>query len=256
MGEMVSAPGRSIQPRPSASAFAPINPNGQDQLSPGEGDGRPRKKRGRPSKVEHEQRVREAEARGEIYPPPRKPKPPRPSFEGGPSSAGAGAPMAIMFTPNNAGFQAVTSPGSAYQKYEPERSTAMEPPGTSMPPMEQSHRSPFVAERAPRSTIPETQMSDYNTSESLISEMRRQAAQAETQAERVEKTAQEAIEVLRREPTQEPVQVPTQDPVPESAHGGTSMQESAATESTATVQGSYASGPGHSLPGLYSGPQS
>ena len=54
-----AAPGLSIHPQPPATALAPINPNGQDQLSPRE---RPRKKRGRPSKAEHEQRARETEA--------------------------------------------------------------------------------------------------------------------------------------------------------------------------------------------------
>ena len=241
MGEIPSAPGRSIQPRP--SAFAPINPNGQDQLSAGEGDGRPKKKRGRPSKVEHEQRVREAEARGEIYPPPRKPKPPRPSLEGGPQSAGPGAPMAVMFTPNNTAFQAVTSPSSAYQRNEPEGSTSMEPSGMGMP-RDQPQISPFVSERAPRSTIPETQMSDYHASESLIAEMRRQAA--ETQGGPAQESAQETVDELAQEPVREPVQEGAEESAP--------MQEPAATQSTSTLQGSYTSRPGHSLSGqLYLG---
>lgn len=42
----------------------------------------PHKKRGRPNKEEHERRVREAAERGEVYPPPRKTKTPRQSFEG------------------------------------------------------------------------------------------------------------------------------------------------------------------------------
>ena len=247
IGEIPSAPGRSIQPRP--SAFAPINPNGQDPLSPSEGDGRPRKKRGRPSKVEHEQRVREAEARGEVYPPPRKPKTPRPSLESGPLPAGPGAPMAVMFTPHNTAFQGLTSPGSAYQRIEPEVPTTMEPPGTSIP-KDQLQRSPFAAERPPRSTIPETQMSDFNASESLVAELHRQAAQAETPTEAAQEPAQEKAEEL----AQEPIRHPVRDSIHESTRESAPIKESTATQSTATLQGSYTSGSGHLLPGpLYSG---
>ncbi|MCJ1323179.1 hypothetical protein MMC15_008533 [Xylographa vitiligo] len=76
-----------------------------------------RKKRGRPSKEEHDRRVAEAEARGEIYPKPRKPKTPRTSVEGqGVETVevlGGGAPTAIMFTPNKTIHAPPTSPMSA-----------------------------------------------------------------------------------------------------------------------------------------------
>ena len=91
---------RVLQPRP--VTFASVN--GPDQVSPVFDDGKPRKKRGRPSKEEHDRRVAEAEARGEIYPKPRKPKTPRPSMEGqGVETVevlGGGAPTAMMFTPS------------------------------------------------------------------------------------------------------------------------------------------------------------
>lgn len=88
-------PERAIQPRP--ITFSTIN--GQEQTSP-EYEGRPRKKRGRPNKEEHERRVAEAEARGEVYPKPRKPKTPRPSTEGLPAGAtpAAGAPFSTPTT--------------------------------------------------------------------------------------------------------------------------------------------------------------
>ena len=91
---------RFLQPRP--AGFAPVN--GPELTSPTTDEMKPRKKRGRPSKEEHDRRVAEAEARGEIYPKPRKPKTPRPSMEGQGAETvevpGGGAPTAIMFTPN------------------------------------------------------------------------------------------------------------------------------------------------------------
>ncbi|MCJ1472868.1 hypothetical protein MMC13_001517 [Lambiella insularis] len=103
---------RFLQPRP--AGFAPVN--GPDQISPTTEEGKPRKKRGRPSKEEHDRRVAEAEARGEVYPKPRKPKTPRPSTEAqGVETVevvGGGAPTAIMFTPNKTVHAAPASPTS------------------------------------------------------------------------------------------------------------------------------------------------
>ena len=78
---------RAIQPRP--PTFPSVN-GGQDQQL-GE-DGRLKKKRGRPSKEEHEQRVAEAALRGEVYPPPKKAKIPRPSID---AVVGAGMPNTL-----------------------------------------------------------------------------------------------------------------------------------------------------------------
>ena len=101
---------RFLQPRP--PGFAPVN--GPELISPTTDEMKPRKKRGRPSKEEHDRRVAEAEARGEIYPKPRKPKTPRPSVEGqGVETVevlGGGVPTAIMFTPNQTIHAPPTSP--------------------------------------------------------------------------------------------------------------------------------------------------
>ncbi|MCJ1433815.1 hypothetical protein MMC27_003180 [Xylographa pallens] len=103
---------RFLQPRP--PGFAPVN--GPELISPTTDEMKPRKKRGRPSKEEHDRRVAEAEARGEIYPKPRKPKTPRPSTEGqGVETVeilGGGASTAIMFTPNKTIHAPPTSPTS------------------------------------------------------------------------------------------------------------------------------------------------
>ena len=109
-GEPTLTAERVLQPRP--VTFATVN--GPGQISPVLDDGKPRKKRGRPSKEEHDRRVAEAEARGEIYPKPRKPKTPRPSMEGQGVEmvevVGGGAPTAVMFTPNKSILATPTSP--------------------------------------------------------------------------------------------------------------------------------------------------
>lgn len=89
---------RTIQPR--VSSFAAVNepndPPAFPSASANTGEPPNKKKRGRPSKAEHEIRAAEAAARGEPYPPPKKTRTPRQSAEGA-------APMANMFTPVPAG---------------------------------------------------------------------------------------------------------------------------------------------------------
>lgn len=83
---------RIIQPR--VSDFSSVNAPYSSQYLPAPASmSEPqRKKRGRPSKAEHEIRVAEYAARGETYPAPRKSKTPRQSGEGL-------APTAFMMTP-------------------------------------------------------------------------------------------------------------------------------------------------------------
>ena len=76
--------------------FLPVNAPGNPPTDQGatisDLGGPPRKKRGRPSRAEHEAKVAEAAARGEEYhPPPKRKKTPRPLLEG--------APKAVMVTP-------------------------------------------------------------------------------------------------------------------------------------------------------------
>ena len=130
-GEMTTTPTeRIIQPRP--VTFASVN--GPGQISPSADDGKPRKKRGRPSKEEHDRRVAEAEARGEVYPRPRKPKTPRPSMEGqGVETVevvGGGAPSAVMFTLNKTILPPPTSPSATKQKHVSDTTTSE---GTALP---------------------------------------------------------------------------------------------------------------------------
>ena len=230
---------RSIQPRP--SAFAPVNLPGQ--TSPAQGGERQGKKRGRPSKIEHEQRVREAEARGEVYPPPKKIRTPRPSMEGASVPVGAGlsvggaAPMAVMFTPNRTGPPDASSVTSSRKKKRPEKAPA-DATGDAMEQLQSEAAQPHEesghtqsgarqqegqqveeeTRRPPPSTIPETQMSGYEAQGSLVAETLQNVDQPEVR--------------------------------------DTPMGETGTTESTATVQGSYHSGNGHSVAGPhYSGQQ-
>ncbi|CAO1603979.1 MAG: hypothetical protein LQ349_007456 [Xanthoria aureola] len=91
-------PNRELQPR--GPGFATVNDPPESTAYPAgladPGDQR-KKKRGRPSKAEAEIKAAEYAARGEPYPPPRKPKNPKLSSEGA-STTGTMGPS-IMFTP-------------------------------------------------------------------------------------------------------------------------------------------------------------
>ena len=168
----------SIQPRP--PAFVTVN--GQEQFASERSDDRPRKKRGRPNKAEHELRVAQAAARGEVYPRPRKPKTPRPSMEGT-GLEGTAAPVAIMLTPNVPGDVPVAeSPPSADQKEPPtnpqEYATKLSIQEVASA-AEQIHEE---AQRAAEGIIPETQVSEISEKQSLLlAEMQEAAARGPDQ---------------------------------------------------------------------------
>jgi hypothetical protein len=81
--------GRLLQPRPPHSYpgdFMPAGPAYTSTINP-PGEPANKKKRGRPTKAEAQQRAQEAAARGEVYPPPRRGRqsitaPPEPSTHG------------------------------------------------------------------------------------------------------------------------------------------------------------------------------
>ncbi|KAI9887679.1 MAG: hypothetical protein M1823_000543 [Watsoniomyces obsoletus] len=72
---------RALQPRP--TAFATLNGDQSVLMQPSPGDGDaiqpPKKKRGRPSRAEVEARAAAAAARGEVYPPVKSPRTPKPA---------------------------------------------------------------------------------------------------------------------------------------------------------------------------------
>ncbi|MCJ1392340.1 hypothetical protein MMC18_005207 [Xylographa bjoerkii] len=161
---------RFLQPRP--VGFAPVN--GPELISPTTDEMKPRKKRGRPSKEEHDRRVAEAEARGEIYPKPRKPKTPRPSMEGqGVETVevlGVGAATAIMFTPNKTIYAPPTSPTS--RKKVPDNDTIE---SATTPAGRVSHEEQRAAESAPA----EPHMTEFGPRESVLPGARQRAVTTE-----------------------------------------------------------------------------
>ncbi|KAL9100175.1 MAG: hypothetical protein Q9163_004425 [Psora crenata] len=166
----------SIQPQ--QYQFAPINEPGNpiafQGLPPAQGESpeRPSKKRGRPSKAERELREAEAAARGEVYQPTKRKKyTPRGSTEG----AGAEAP---------AEGEATADPRKKVRNQKSAPVTPMRPPmeipalgefgyQTAVGPGEQMQIA--TPGRPVRSTIPETQTSEYPATESLLAGMREHA---------------------------------------------------------------------------------
>lgn len=141
---------------------------------------RPGKKRGRPSKAEYEQRVREAAERGEIYPPPRKRKTPRASLEG---VAGEGI-NALSKTEYGAAGEGSTEKKKPRSKaagkaapFKPTLALEEDPTAVSIASgankMEIDHEDQTLG-----SIIPETQSTDFPAQASLLSGMREFATQA------------------------------------------------------------------------------
>ena len=138
------------------------------------------KKRGRPSKAEYEQRVREAQERGEVYPPPRKRKTPRPSLEG---LAVEGTVTPVI--PDSSIHETSTGKRKAKAKTTikgaatKSASATDEIPGLNTISGEADQMHVETEKEPMKSTIPETQSTDFPARESLLSGMREYATQAE-----------------------------------------------------------------------------
>jgi len=173
---------------PQQSNFPPVNATSDPitfQVAPTapvtNTEQRPGKKRGRPSKAVYEQRVREAAERGEVYPPPRKRKTPRASLEGVPGEG--------MLTPTKAEAEAGAAGESSTgkRKTRPKASAKVAPLEPTLAlegdlaleaTASAADRMQSDAEKEPvRSTIPETQSTDFPAQDSLLSGLREYAAQ-------------------------------------------------------------------------------
>lgn len=181
-GENVSSADRMIQPQ-QPSNFPPVNAPGDSAtgqvaaaLVPG---GPPKKKRGRPSKAEHEAKVAEAAARGEEYKPtPRRKKPPRPP---------QGTQIAGMVTPSmtdvgaggefSTGNNKARKPNAAPEEANSlafgttSRNFALEATAHAADKMQVEEDKPV------QNTIPGTQASEFEARESLLANMREHADQ-------------------------------------------------------------------------------
>lgn len=146
----------------------------------------PQKKRGRPSKEEHERRVREAAQRGQVYPPPKKIKTPRQSLEG-PQGVESGA----VVTPSGivAGATEEGSTGRKKAKKAKTTSSAMHlapdiPARVSSleATARAAERMQIDTERIMEGTIPEAQASELSAQENLLAGMREHVAQEDADA--------------------------------------------------------------------------
>ena len=177
-GENVpSAVDRVIQPQLPfnfSSVNSPSEPSTDQGVPASVLGGPPKKKRGRPSKVEYEAKVAEAAARGEEYQPtPKRKKTPRPSLQG---ALNAGM-MTEVGAPGegSAGKKKARNPKAGPEEAsglasEPNvRSLALEATAHSHTDQMQFNRRPF------RSTIPETQASEMEDREGFLADMRENA---------------------------------------------------------------------------------
>ena len=175
IGQSQMLPGEShLQPQ--QYQFAPINePNNPAafQSAPyiqGDIADKSGKKRGRPSKAERELREAEARARGEVYQPTkRKPKTPRPSAEG----AAAGEES------SSANKKAAKRARTGGEATDP-TSKALVEQGAAFQTTSGDQMQVDTPERQFRSTIPETQVSSFPSTEDFLAGMQEQAAISET----------------------------------------------------------------------------
>ena len=143
--------------------------------------GPPKKKRGRPSKAEYEAKVAEAAARGEEYqPPPKRKKTPRSSLHGAPNTG----MIAPSMTEVGGAYESPTGKKKARKpKSAPEEaiSLASEPTSRTFTLDASAYAAdhmPIDKEKPVRSTIPETQASEFEARESLLAGMREHARTA------------------------------------------------------------------------------
>ena len=136
--------------------------------------GPPKKKRGRPSKVEHEAKVAEAAARGEIYQPtPKRKKAPRSSLEAAPN-VGMVIPNMTEVGTTGEGSASKTRTRKPKVGIEETGGLASEPTARSFG-LEAAAFAPdqmqFEEGKPYKSTIPETQASGVDARESLPTDM-------------------------------------------------------------------------------------
>lgn len=173
-----SAVDRMIQPQQPFN-FSSVNTPSDPTTDPGATasvSGRPpKKKRGRPSKAEHEAKVAEAAARGEEYQPPSKrKKTSRPSQQGAPNAG-------MVMTDVGAAGEGSTGKKKAQKPKaasEVASSLASEPTTRSLAFKATAHAADQMQiekEKHLKSTIPETQASDFETRGSLFAGTREHA---------------------------------------------------------------------------------
>ncbi|KAI9877788.1 MAG: hypothetical protein M1830_002792 [Pleopsidium flavum] len=174
---------RAIKPRPAfiASINGENDPFFQNTAAETGGEP-PKKKRGRPSKVELQQRVAEAAARGEIYPSPKTSAQKKDKvgnvLTGAPGRIGAagGAPIAMMVSPTDAVIYSASSTpkkrGRPAKAVADAKKIALEATATAA--------GQIKGEMEPaQEVVKETQQSEFAAPESLLAGMEEHAIHAE-----------------------------------------------------------------------------
>ena len=166
-------------------------------LSPGRKAG---KKRGRPSKAEHELRAAEAAARGETYPPPKKIRAPKAPIEHGESTATTGASGDGEAPGGSGASEAMKSPPNLKPQIEPQSALVA---------------TANAANQMGESSAPGTQDAQPSASESLLADLQEHAAQTDTKATEAtqqQSTGQASAAQVETYPTRqnEPYQTPYQ----------------------------------------------
>ena len=202
-----SAPDPSMHPQ--FSHFAAVNEppttpgsyqTGPDALS--HGSDKKGKKRGRPSKAENEIRAAQALARGEPWPPIKKAKNPRTSTEGA-TGPGDGAAASVLTKKVVRKPKTKPESGSAFRAGQAPAAQMVSTISTDqeLPPRDEAHESDEMqidpAKDQLRSTIPETQASEFPAADSLLAGMHAQAEQSALLAAK----SGDATNVPKTEPT-------------------------------------------------------
>ena len=162
---------------------------------------KPNKKRGRPSKAEHELRAAEAAARGEPYPPPKKVRAPKTPADQGDPTISVGAPGAGE-APGSSG-----APGS--RKSPPAMRELKDPQST----LEATANAANELGQSSQAVVTETQPAEQGGSESLLAGLQEHAARADKKSTETNPTEQQqptaAVEphpASHKEPYQTPYQ--------------------------------------------------
>lgn len=187
-----SIPDPSMQPQ--FSHFAAVNEasrtprnyqTGQEGRSTG--SDKKGKKRGRPSKAEYEERAALAAARGEVYPPPKKLKAPKPlvkeapgvGTQESPSREKAARKLDASYTTDFAPKTSASTPSTAPGPVVPARGSSLEKTADA------GYRTQMdVSERIPPMVIPESQITrNFRPSPLTPSEAREQSGQIDKSSE-------------------------------------------------------------------------
>ena len=180
------------QPTPGFSSFPSVNNPSPaygvpTATSPG---GKAQKKRGRPSKAEHELRAAEAAARGEVYPPPKKIKTPKTPAEEGSIAAATAGTTSDSAVPGSTGSPEIKK-RPPKPKIPKESKSGLEATASAASELSQISQAP----------APETQATGLDPSQSLLAGLQEHAARTEANPPEQEQSTTQAQTTSEAQPT-------------------------------------------------------